>query len=101
VHLHAKSTLLWERFQITSNYCKFQAKSSKSFFTFKEIWIISVTKEQHYIMCMRSGLKAACGPPPFVSAPPVKLKLPLQTLESHKCFKTERKNLTCHSGPSH
>lgn len=44
MNLHSESTLVWERSQGACCYCKFQAKSPKSFFTFNEKWIISVTQ---------------------------------------------------------
>jgi len=47
MNLHFESTLHWERSQVACSYCKFQAKSPKSFFTFNEIWIISVTQNMY------------------------------------------------------
>jgi len=47
MNLHFESTLFWERPQVVCSYCKFQTKSPKSFFTFNEIWIISVTQNMY------------------------------------------------------
>jgi uncharacterized protein YqfB (UPF0267 family) len=77
MNLHSESTLLWERSHVACNYCKFQAKSPKNFFTFNEIWIISVTQNMLHELHAKKLIAQIY--PPSVITYIVKVHLPHET----------------------
>jgi hypothetical protein len=80
MNLHSESAVGWQRSQVACSYCKLKAKPPKSFFTFNEIWIISVRENMLHEFYAKKLRTQICPPPIFIHT--VKARLLHKTFTS-------------------